>query len=102
MVNLDDPNLYREADPQAMGDRIAEMGKQIRDAGCCVSSFEHPGPEYSRARNVIVMGLGGSAIGGDLVRTLVEDQAPVPMFLINTSSSVKEMPPAVPEVLDPR
>ena len=79
MVNLDDPNTYTRLDPQGMGSLIPEMGQQLRDAACLVSAFGHPGPEFSAARNVVILGMGGSAIGGDLVRTLVDDQARVPI-----------------------
>lgn len=79
MLNLDDPNSYKQMDPQGMGDRIAEMGSQLEEARRLVSWFQHPGPEYGRARSIVVLGMGGSAIGGDLVRTLVEGQIQVPM-----------------------
>ena len=81
MINLDDPNIYKQLDPDGMGDRIAEMGRQIEDASCLLASFAHPGPEYSQARSIVVLGMGGSAIGADLVRTLTEDQAGVPILV---------------------
>lgn len=81
MVNLDDPEVYRQLDPQGMGDRIAELGRQLEEARGLAASFSHPGAEYGRARNLVVLGMGGSAIAGDLVRTLAEDQAPVPILV---------------------
>jgi len=81
MVNLDDPNVYRQMDPQGMRDRIAEMGWQLKEARDVVSTFPSPGAEYSQARNVLILGMGGSAIGGDLVRTLVEGQTRVPLMV---------------------
>ena len=37
--------------------------------------------EYSDIRNIVVAGMGGSAIGGDVVRTLVKDELQVPMVV---------------------
>ncbi len=81
MVDLDDLKLYEQADPQDMRARIAEMSRQIQQANALVAGFQDPGPEYRSARNIVVLGMGGSAIGGDLVRTLVEDQAPAPILV---------------------
>lgn len=81
MVNLDDPNIYRQGDPEGMRDRIAEMGRQLEGARQSVSAFPHPGPDYSQARTVLVLGMGGSAIGGDLVRTLAEGQSRAPILV---------------------
>jgi glucose/mannose-6-phosphate isomerase len=81
MVNLDDPKTYERADPQGMRERIAEMGSQLREARDLVAAMPDPGPLYRNAQNVLVLGMGGSAIGGDLVRTVVEDQAPVPILV---------------------
>lgn len=81
MVNLDDLSIYRQLDPQGMGDRIAEMGQQMEEARQLVTAFPYPGVEYGKARNILVLGMGGSAIGGDLARTLMEDHAPVPLMV---------------------
>jgi glucose/mannose-6-phosphate isomerase len=81
MVDLDDPKTYEQADPQGMRDRIAEMGRQLKEASDLVAAMPDPGPYYRDARNVVVLGMGGSAIGGDLVRTVAEDVASVPILV---------------------
>lgn len=81
MMNLDDPNAYRQVDPEGMRDRIAEMGRQLEEARGLVSAFPHPGPEYTQAKTILVLGMGGSAIGGDLVRTVAEDRATAPILV---------------------
>lgn len=81
MINLDDLNVYKRMDPQGMGDRIAEIGQQIDEARKLVASFPHPGPEFARAMNILILGMGGSAIGADLVRALVEGQSTVPILV---------------------
>lgn len=82
MANLNDPATYSRLDPAGMGDRISEMAHQLEEAGRAVAAFEDPGPEYRRAEMIAVLGLGGSAIGADLVRTLAEyTQARTPMVV---------------------
>lgn len=81
MVNLDDQAIYKQADPGGMSEHIAQMGRQMEEARALVSAFPSPGPEYRRARNVVVLGMGGSAIGGDLVRSLMEHEAAVPVMV---------------------
>lgn len=67
-----------------MGDAIAGMGGHLRDAsirsrqaldGCSL-------PQKSEISNIVLAGLGGSAIGGDLVRSYIIDHTDIP-FSIN-------------------
>lgn len=81
MVNLDDPKTYERVDPDGMRDRIAEMGRQLTEARDLVAAMPDPGPYYRDAQHVVVLGMGGSAIGGDLVRTVTEDRALVPILV---------------------
>lgn len=80
-MNLDDPNLYQELDPQRMRDRIAELPVHCADAWHLVQDFSLP-KEYRRVRQVVVLGMGGSAIGGALAAALVADECPVPILCI--------------------
>lgn len=43
--------------------------------------------DAARIRNILVCGMGGSAISGDVIRSLVEDQLQVP-FLVNRSYDI--------------
>ena len=81
LVNLDDPNLYEEQDPQRMRDRIAELPVHCADAWHLVQGFSLP-EEYRRVRNVVVLGMGGSAIGGALAAALVAHECPVPILCV--------------------
>ena len=69
-----DPDDMRGA-VRAFPDHLAEGWER----GGAVESFGLDGASYD---GVVVCGMGGSAIGGDLVRTLVEPSSPVP-FLVN-------------------
>ncbi|MGB9776478.1 MAG: bifunctional phosphoglucose/phosphomannose isomerase [Anaerolineae bacterium] len=81
VVNLDDPSLYEERDPQRMRDRIAELPVHCADAWHLVQDFSLP-EEYRRVRNVVVLGMGGSAIGGALAAALVADECPVSILCV--------------------
>ena len=68
----------READPGDMLSRIKDLPKQVRDAWT-IASKATIAPAYSDVRNVVVAGMGGSAIGGDLAAALLADELKVPM-----------------------
>lgn len=68
----------RAADPDDMLGRIKELGKQMTDAWKIATSASLP-PTHSDVRNIVVAGMGGSAIGGDLAAALLADDLKVPM-----------------------
>ena len=83
---LDDLAAMRRLDAQDMLGRITEMPTQCRIAWERVMSFELP-PAYRQAREVLILGMGGSAIGGDLLRTLAAREYPLPV-LVNRQYTV--------------
>ncbi len=80
MTDLDKSHLFRETDPQDMLARISELPQQCRDAWANAQSLPLPA-EYCQAEAVVILGMGGSAIGGDLLRTLLESECPVPIIV---------------------
>jgi len=68
----------RAADPEGMLDRIKELPQQVRDAWSIASKAAIP-PAYADVRSIVVSGMGGSAIGGDLAAALVANELRVPM-----------------------
>ncbi len=66
------------ADPEGMLARIKELPVQVREAWSIASSAQIP-PAYADVRNVVVSGMGGSAIGGDLAAAIVAEELRVPM-----------------------
>lgn len=68
----------RAADPEDMLGRIKELPKQVRDAWTIASKATLP-PAYADVRNITVVGMGGSAIGGDLAAALLADELKLPM-----------------------
>ncbi len=78
MINLDNWKLFQKIDPDDMLGRIAELPQQCRDAWRNVQGFELP-PEYRQANKIVILGMGGSAIGGDLLRVLAEPECALPI-----------------------
>ena len=68
----------RAADPEGMLDRIKELPQQVRDAWAIAQKASIP-PAYGDVRSIVVSGMGGSAIGGDLASALVAGELKVPM-----------------------
>jgi glucose/mannose-6-phosphate isomerase len=68
----------RAAVPEDMLGRIKELPKQVRDAWSIASRATLP-PAYGDVRSIVVAGMGGSAIGGDLAAALLADELGVPM-----------------------
>jgi glucose/mannose-6-phosphate isomerase len=78
--NLDDPGIYQQLDPQGMLKCLHEMPELCQRAWQMAMDFELP-RDYADVCKVVVLGMGGSAIGGDLVRTLVDTEAKLPILV---------------------
>lgn len=81
MLNLDDMAAYAEVDPGGMREHIRELPQQCADAWRLVQELDLPGG-YGSPRSVVVLGMGGSAIGGALLAALVADECPVPILSV--------------------
>ena len=79
-MNLDELDLAG-LDPDGMWERISELPQQCVDAWRLVESFQLP-ESYGQADNVVISGLGGSAIGADLARTLAQASSSVPIAVV--------------------
>ena len=78
MVDLDDPMIYRQIDSSGMLSHLHKFPEQCQQAWEKIMQFDLP-PEYKGIERIIILGMGGSAIGGDVVRrlALAESKAPV-------------------------
>ena len=77
MTDLDGFDLA-SVDPGHMLDRIREMPELVHDAWQAAGGLDLP-DSYRSARAVLVLGMGGSAIGGDLLRVYAAAECPVPI-----------------------
>jgi glucose/mannose-6-phosphate isomerase len=78
--------LIRTVDPAGMGKAISEMGSHLRLA-CSITEKALANaalPAASSISSIVVAGLGGSAIGGDLVRSYLLSELSVPVIINRT------------------
>ena len=77
MPNLDDLVALRSADPQQMGDRIAELPDQVQAAWNLARKVPLP-DSHRQATSIVAIGMGGSAVGADVVRGVTQADLKVP------------------------
>jgi glucose/mannose-6-phosphate isomerase len=80
MVDLDDLLIYRQIDQSGMLDHLRQFPQQCERAWRKVLKFDLP-PEYRRIDKVVILGMGGSAIGGDIARRLALAESKVPVWV---------------------
>ncbi|MBI4312148.1 MAG: bifunctional phosphoglucose/phosphomannose isomerase [Chloroflexi bacterium] len=78
---LDSRNTYERHDPSNMLGRIASLPDQCWDAWEQACAFRLP-PNYAGAERVVFLGVGGSAIGGDLVVGLSQHNDRLPVTVL--------------------
>ncbi|SYZ72993.1 Bifunctional phosphoglucose/phosphomannose isomerase [Candidatus Zixiibacteriota bacterium] len=66
-------------DPQKMYDKIYRFPEQLEEALAIGKKLKLDKNRYRGLRNIIVAGMGGSAIGGDLVRSYLAGALKIPM-----------------------
>jgi glucose/mannose-6-phosphate isomerase len=76
---LDDPAVYQRLDPQDMRATIRDLPRQCRAAWEEAQTFELPA-DYRGIDKIVILGMGGSAIAGDLLRALAALESPVPII----------------------
>jgi len=81
MVNLDDVQVYKQLDPANMLEHLHGLPQQCRAAWQKAKDFELP-KDYATIDKVVILGMGGSAIGGDLVRSLLSAKIK-PIIFVN-------------------
>ena len=91
MHPLDDPALRSRLDPGGMLAAVRGLPQQCRSAWEQAQSLE-PG-DLGGIERVVVLGMGGSAIAGDMLRVLMERESAVPVFNVRQY----ELPPFVDE-----
>ncbi|MPZ13171.1 MAG: bifunctional phosphoglucose/phosphomannose isomerase [Chloroflexi bacterium] len=80
-MDLDAPRRFRTVDRTGALGRILGLPDQLRAAWSLGQSMHLPS-EYSDASDIVICGMGGSAIGGDLARAIVEPEARVPLAVV--------------------
>ena len=80
MVDLDNGSVYQKFDGAGMLNHLHGFPGQCRKAWEKVQRFELP-REYTKISNVVILGMGGSAIGGDIVRQLALAESKLPVWV---------------------
>ena len=76
---LDDPHMISNIDKSGMLDIIAGFPEQIKKA--VMIAEESDIPDFIKIDNIVVGGMGGSAISGDIVQSLFRDRIEVPIHV---------------------
>jgi glucose/mannose-6-phosphate isomerase len=75
---IESVEAIKRADPGDMLTKIKDLPLQIKDAWKIVQAATLP-PAYGDVRNITVLGMGGSAIGGEFAGALLADELKVPL-----------------------
>ncbi len=82
MINnpdLDDLKVYKQYDPEGMLTHLHKMPQLCQQAWQMAMKFNLP-RDYTEVSKVVILGMGGSAIGGDLVSDFVASEAKLPIL----------------------
>ncbi len=79
-ANLDHPEIQRKLDPQNMLSYIEGFKKQCSHGEELARKFTLP--DADGVENILICGMGGSAIGGDILRAYVSGEISVPVDVI--------------------
>lgn len=85
VVDLDAPSTYEGLDSSRMCDRLASLPDQCRRAWDQGLAFALPQTHRS-VRRVVVVGMGGSAVGGLLLSDLLDPEPAPPLTVCRTYS----------------
>lgn len=81
MITLDRHQVYELVDPSCLRNRIADLPDQCWHAWEKALTFSLPAT-YAHVRSVVIMGMGGSAIGGDLISGLMPFEKGPPVIVL--------------------
>ena len=86
MRDLDDLEIIEKFDRSNMRKLLLDFPQQYQRACSLAQKFTLP-KAFGRVKNIVTSGMGGSAIGGDLLRSLFGDVCPVPI-VVNRNYSI--------------
>lgn len=82
VVDLDDPAAVEAADPSDMLRAVASSAAQVREAAVLAQEADVAGLlSGGRPRAVVVCGMGGSAVSGDVLAAVAGSGTPVPVLV---------------------
>jgi glucose/mannose-6-phosphate isomerase len=78
-MNLDDLDYFKQVDTLNMIGEIDNLPDQL--ASAYQLGMRHELPDWEDIRQVVIAGMGGSAIGADLLASYCAPLAPIPVFV---------------------
>ncbi len=78
MTVLDNVDKIRDLDPSNMYNKIFDLPEQMIEALKIVKRWQISADDFSEVGNMVLVGMGGSAIAGEIVRTLYRRELVVP------------------------
>jgi glucose/mannose-6-phosphate isomerase len=81
MMNLDDLSLIHELDPRNMRGEIDGLPDQLAQAWALGQTLPLPEERTTQVSRVVISGMGGSAIGADLLAAYCAETCPVPVIV---------------------
>ncbi|RJP25436.1 MAG: bifunctional phosphoglucose/phosphomannose isomerase [Candidatus Omnitrophota bacterium] len=79
-VNLDSMEMRKMIDPEDMLSYVEQFDEQCNQGERLAVDF--PLPRYDDIKHVIICGMGGSAIGGDILRAYASREAALPIEVV--------------------
>ncbi len=80
MNDVDDIKTIEKIDKLNMRKLLYEFPHQIDVIVRLMANFQLPS-DYKEAKNIVVCGLGGSSVGGDLLKNLLRDKMRLPLMI---------------------
>lgn len=81
MINLNNIEQIKKIDKSNLLESIKLLGKQCEQTWQEIRRIKVP-KSYSRVENIVVSGMGGSALGAHLIQMIFADQLRVPMEIV--------------------
>lgn len=81
-INLENKKIYKKYDPGQAFISIKLLSWQCRQAQKEIKRLKLPRLSQ-KVENVVICGMGGSALAGDIIRTSLADQLKAPFYLVN-------------------
>ncbi len=78
-MNLDDLNAFAKLDPQDMIGQIDHLPDQLAEAWQL--GQQQPLPDLTGLKWIVISGMGGSAIGADLMAAYAAPHSPIPIII---------------------
>jgi glucose/mannose-6-phosphate isomerase len=75
------PVQVKKYDAENMLHLLSNFAEQCRHAQKIAERLEIRKAEVGKFSHIVIVGMGGSAIGGDFVRAVIGDQSPVPVIV---------------------